>query len=68
MFLSHPKTLAKRQKAFIRILKSRKGPYLSDSFSIEKEFHDVYREILEGQDPFDPKTDGIILANNKETT
>ena len=47
--------LAKRQKAFIRILKSRKGPYLSDSFSIEKEFHDAYREILEGQDPFDPK-------------
>ena len=38
-----------------RILKSRKGPYLSDSFSIENEFHDVYREILEGQDPFDPK-------------
>ena len=47
--------LVKRQKSFIRILKSRKGPYLSDSFSIENEFHDVYREILEGQDPFDPE-------------
>merc|ERR1711944_237839 len=47
--------LAKRQKSFIRILKSRKGPYLSDSLSIENEFHDVYREILEGQDPFNPE-------------
>merc|ERR1712173_336450 len=28
------------------------GSYLSDSLSIENEFHDVYREILEGQDPF----------------
>ena len=49
------------KKAFIRILKSRNGPYLSDSLSIEKEFHDYYREILEGKDPFDPKTFFMIL-------
>ena len=35
--------LARRQKSFIRILKLRNGSYLTDSLSIENEFHDVYK-------------------------
>ena len=43
---------ARRQKSFIRLLKARDGSYLTDSLAIENEFHSVYKDILEGEDPF----------------
>ena len=33
--------VARRQKSFIRLLKSRNGSYLTDSLEIENEFHNV---------------------------
>ena len=43
---------ARRQKSFIRLLKASDGSYLTDSLAIENEFHRVYKDILEGEDPF----------------
>ena len=43
---------ARRQKSFIRLLKASDGSYITDSLAIENEFHRVYKDILEGEDPF----------------
>ena len=55
--------IARRQKSFIRHLKARNGSYLTDSLSIENEFHNVYKEILEGEDPFNPELFNAFIAD-----
>ena len=56
---------ARRQKSFIRLLKAKDGSYLTDSLAIENEFHNFYKDIFEGEDPFKPELFSEFISDCK---
>ena len=44
--------VARRSKAFVRIFEKPNGEIINDSFEIEKQFFEHYKNILEAPDPF----------------
>ena len=44
--------VARRSKAFVRIFEKTNGEIIHDSYEIEKQFFDYYKNILEAPDPF----------------
>ena len=48
--------VARRSKAFVRIFEKPDGTVIYDSFSIEKQFYEHFKNILEASDPFCKQT------------
>ena len=44
--------VARRSKSFVRIFKKSNGEIINDSYEIEKQFFEHYKDILEAPDPF----------------